>query len=480
VSKTDAAGLQDQDIHRGPDVSSSGFRGNLPPNIPGSYVIWDTASSQWLPLSPAEARERGITVYHVIVNSSDTPLAGFSGLGNLGIGVGAGDHPEEPISVDPAGARAPASSPAPSQQAPDAPSAEQPAAPAPDEAPSEPAAEYSEVPYFYESEPEDVFHPTRSFDTGSAAGNFLFNGIVGATSNVSSMILNAPFRLMTRINEGLRSIGFSDSEIEAMGYFGPGEVQEVGQFLREVSELDTVAQRAARLLEEAEPEISTFRAAPEAEITASQQARPVSSRPVEVEIPQRDPSLYRSASFDESGGYVTMNSGVTISAPRAGETLDLGYTIENGSITGAWWQQGAGTGSIARRGSYYSQSQNIAFELVDQFMHNDFTGTNFERFHIVPRFAARSGGGTQLANVLDTMGNITPGFGRGASGVNQGAWGQGFERLVRAFGRIDPNYVSVSIEYAPLPSNGPRIPMVFIGRIERTSGPAVVVVVPNQ
>ena len=82
-----------------------------------------------------------------------------------------------------------------------------------------------------------------------------------------------------------------------------------------------------------------------------------------------------------------------------------------------------------------------------QLRHETYTGTEYERGHLMPREAATSY--PEALQDIDVMSNIAPMFGRGAAGINQSVW-RSYENLAMEQAQ-QYGWIRVRIEVIPDP-----------------------------
>jgi hypothetical protein len=89
-------------------------------------------------------------------------------------------------------------------------------------------------------------------------------------------------------------------------------------------------------------------------------------------------------------------------------------------------QVGQEGGPLPSRPSQFRLDPMVSRE--QQLRHRQYTGTEFERGHLMPREAAATY--PDVLSGVDVMTNIAPQFGRGSRGVNQGIW-RSYEMLAQ-------------------------------------------------
>ncbi len=104
--------------------------------------------------------------------------------------------------------------------------------------------------------------------------------------------------------------------------------------------------------------------------------------------------------------------------------------------------------TLPARPSRFGISEMIPSEY--QLRHQDYTGTEFERGHLMPREAAASY--PDALEDIDVMSNIAPMRGRGSTGINQGIW-RSYERLAGEQA-AEYGWIRVVVEVVTLPGSG--------------------------
>jgi DNA/RNA endonuclease G (NUC1) len=131
-------------------------------------------------------------------------------------------------------------------------------------------------------------------------------------------------------------------------------------------------------------------------------------------------------------------------AAEIGLGMRSDYDPNLGYARWAEWDVGAQVGNFGTRPDAFTQSEPLVDIKATQASHADFTNTEAERGHIVGQ--QFSSGDQDIAKELMKMSNVCAMLGRGAEGVNQGAYKEVEDSIVKMRAEYPRDVIHVRVD----------------------------------